>query len=126
MQLRGFQKGIDWQRSYLAACITGFFVEIFVNETTECVWINFFVPSLVKDEVWAVAKDLSTTIGQLCMLEKRDDHIFLDVPKYLFISANVAKAFPHLLESVIVRSYESHLPGTLAPTQAIVTQAELS
>ena len=65
----------------------------------------------MQDEVWAVASDLSTTIGQLCLLEKRDNRIFLDTPKYLFVSANVAKAFPHLLESIIVRTYETHLPG---------------
>ena len=65
----------------------------------------------MKDEVWEVAQDLSHTIGQLCMLEERRERIFLDAPKYLFVSTNVAKEFPHLLESIIVRTYEAHLPG---------------
>jgi hypothetical protein len=35
----------------------------------------------------------------------------LNVPDYFFVSTNVAKSFPSLLESMIVLSYQSYLPG---------------
>ena len=52
--LYGFTKGLKWQRDYLLACITQMFVEIFINETLEVAWVNFFVPTLVAEEVQVV------------------------------------------------------------------------
>jgi hypothetical protein len=36
--------------------------------------------------------------------------IILDAPRYLFVSTNVSKRFPHLLESVIIQSYHTCSP----------------
>jgi len=40
-------------------------------------------------------------------------NVVLDAPRYLFVSTNVAQMFPDLLESVIIRSYHSYLPGEI-------------
>jgi hypothetical protein len=43
-----------------------------------------------------------------------DSKLFLNAPDYLFVSTNVAKKFPDLMESVLVQAYTTHLPGELA------------
>jgi hypothetical protein len=40
--------------------------------------------------------------------------VVLNAPEYLFVSTNVAYAHPDLIESTIVRSFRTHLPGELA------------
>lgn len=112
--LRGFVKGIGWQRSFLAGCIVQFVVEILLNETVECLWVNFLVPDLVSSEVNAVSDLLRLTVEKLCCSKDFDQRHFLDTPKYLFVSTNVAKKYPNLLESMIVNSYQNHLPGELS------------
>jgi hypothetical protein len=42
--------------------------------------------------------------------------MFLNAPDYLFVSTNVAKKFPRLMESILVQAYVNHLPGELAKT----------
>jgi len=49
--LTGFRRGTTWQKSYLIACIIQFIVEIVLNETIECVWIQCIIPMLVSDDV---------------------------------------------------------------------------
>ena len=49
--LRGYLKGIDYQNVFLMACISQMFVEIFLFETIECVWIQFIVPNMAAEEV---------------------------------------------------------------------------
>jgi sterol desaturase/sphingolipid hydroxylase (fatty acid hydroxylase superfamily) len=39
--LRGYQKGVAWQYSYLTGCITQLIIEIFMFETIEVIWLNF-------------------------------------------------------------------------------------
>jgi hypothetical protein len=46
--------------------------------------------------------------------EEEDSRYFLNAPEYLFVSTNIAKAYPELMESMIVLSYHNHLPGELA------------
>jgi len=38
----------------------------------------------------------------------------LNAPDYLFVSTNLAKKFPNLMESIVVQSYFSHLPGEIS------------
>ena len=52
--------------AYLFACITQLFVEIFINETLEVVWMNFFVPTLVAEEVQAVSTSVLDIVQNLC------------------------------------------------------------
>jgi hypothetical protein len=119
--LHGFQKGISWQHSYLSSCISQLLVEIFLFETFECVWIQFLVPNLVASQVNRVGQILAATSEQLCSrlnnhkLNDEDivEHV-LNTPDYLFVSTNLAKSYPNLVESSIILSYHDHLPGELA------------
>jgi hypothetical protein len=112
--LKSYEKGNAWQRAFVAGAIVQIVVEVLFNETIECVWVNFLVPRLVSEEVNKVAMKLHAAISQLCAPETSDSHYFLDAPSYLFVSTAVAKKFPALLESMVVRAYQSHLPGMLA------------
>jgi hypothetical protein len=112
--LTGFQKGISWQKSYLIACIIQFMVEIVLNETIECVWIQCIIPMLVSDDVRKVGDAITEIISDLCSTSPKETRLFLNAPDYLFVSTNLAKKFPTLMESIVVQSYFSHVPGELS------------
>jgi hypothetical protein len=123
--LTGFRRGLSWQRMFLAACVIQFFVEIFLFETMECVWINCAIPALVSNEVRVVGDSIIEVVQQLCSSGAVDSELFLNAPDYLFVSTNVAKAFPKLMESILVQAYYSHLPGELAKTWHVGTIARI-
>jgi hypothetical protein len=112
--LKSFQKGSAWQRAFLIGTIVQIVVEVVFNETIECMWVNFMVPRLVSEEVNRAAFKMHLAVSQLCAPETVDSNYFLDAPAYLFVSTAVAKKFPNHLESMVVRAYQSHLPGMLA------------
>ena len=112
--LTGFRRGIEWQQAYLAACLVQFMVEIVLFETMECVWINCVVPALVSDEVRTAGDSIKEVVYDLCQSSGEDARYFLNAPEFLFVSTNLAKKFPHLMESILVQSYYSHVPGELS------------
>jgi len=112
--LTGYHKGYSWQIMYLYACIGQFFIEIFLFETIECIWLNCFIPLLVSNDIQSISNDINELIYKLCLHEIKGTKYFLNSPDYLFISTKVAKKFPTLLESIIVQSYHTHLPGYLS------------
>ena len=112
--LVGFRKGVDWQQRYLVACIVQFAVEIVLFETMECVWINCVVPALVSEEVRTVGESIKHVVYELCNTKDQDPQMFLNAPDFLFVSTNLAKKFPHLMESLLVQSYYSPVPGELS------------
>ena len=118
--LRGYQKGIAWQRAFLMACIAQGLIEIFLNETLECLYIHYFVPRMVsRAEIEKVREVLQSCIRKLCespstvLSQHSGQSKVVDAPQYFFVSMNVAKAFPMLMESMMVLSYHSHLPGEI-------------
>jgi hypothetical protein len=112
--LTGYRRGAPWQRMYLVACLLQFAVEILLFETMECVWINCCIPVLVSSEVRRVGDDIIEVVQQMCAGHQVDPTYFLNAPDYLFVSTNIAKRFPELMESILVRMYHSHLPGEMA------------
>ena len=119
--LKGFVKGVAWQKSYLVACIIQMVLEIYLFETMECIWINVFVPSIVHPEVQRVNHLLLDIINDICnkavhgqKITDGNDKRLLDSPDYLFMSNRLARAFPTLMESMIVRAYHNHLPGEIS------------
>jgi hypothetical protein len=87
------------------------------------------VPSLVTDEVQAVYSKLFDTVHTLfggiidnrfdisksSVAQKRDARLqLLNAPEFFFVSHKMATAFPSLVESMIVQSYRSHLPGEIS------------
>ena len=128
--LRGFQRGITWQQSYLIACVMQFFIEVGIFESMECMYINYFIPSIVAREVHRINRILNEAVARLYILTSfgngesprhmmnpvgngiiDEDGEVLNAPDYLFLSTNVAKQFPNLMESWIVLSYHNYLPG---------------
>jgi len=112
--LTGFRRGVSWQHSYLIACIIQFVVEMALNETMECIWIQCLIPMLVCDEVRKVGDSIAEIVSDLCSSTPNESRLFLSAPEYLFVSTNLAKKFPHLMESMFVQSYYSHIPGELS------------
>jgi len=112
--LTGFRRGVSWQQSYLIACIIQFVVEICLNETMECMWIQCIIPMLVSDEVRRVGDSITEIVSDLCSSTPKASRLFLNAPDYLFVSTNLAKKFPALMESILIQSYFSHLPGELS------------
>jgi hypothetical protein len=109
--LRGYQKGLNWQMSFLKACIVQLLVEVLLFETVECVWIQYVIPNLAAAEVGRINRLLSDAVSRLCIEGDLDGEVLLNAPDYLFVSANLAKAYPHLMEAILVQSYLSYLPG---------------
>ena len=119
--LYGSVRGEAWQMIYLEACIAQFFIEIFINETLECLWLHYIVPKVVAKEVIAAHRVLVDLVETFCKASPQETSTFnernglsLNAPDYLFVSTNVAKAFPSLMESLIIRSYRTYLPGECA------------
>ena len=111
--IRGLQRGYAWQQYFLMACVMQFFIEIFIYETSECAIVHFLIPNLVTAEVRSASYAMQQAVQRVCCSASDVSTIILDAPRYLFVSANVAKRFPGLLESVIVLSYHSHSPGEI-------------
>jgi len=78
------------------------------------VWINCAIPVLVSDEVRRVGESITEVVAHLCSESAVESRFFLNAPDYLFVSTNVAKKFPYLMESILVQAYNNHVPGELA------------
>ena len=138
--LRGYEKGLRWQRAYLFAAIVQFIIDVFVFESLETMYLHYVVPSLVPTkEFEKVLMVLNDIISHLCEVNLEHDSYYARILRqalypesqnngsdiefhdtqtfnasgYLFVSHNVAKAFPQLLESILVLSYTSLTPGDL-------------
>ena len=120
------------------ACIVQVVIEIFVYETVECIWVNYLIPNLIAEDVKAASASLKSIVQHLCdqstihaavLKDKEDDEeeddtdalyrhghstYFMNMAPYLFVSINVAKEHPSMLESMLVLSYSSHLPGEIS------------
>lgn len=114
--LRGAQRGYAWQRNYAMACTLQILIEIFVYETSECAVMSFLIPSVVTNEVRSAFFAVKQIIQSIVSKSYASHKSVLDVPQYFFVSTNVAKHFPNLVESVIIRSYHTYLPGELRRT----------
>ena len=68
---------------------------------------------LVSDEVRRVHNSIVDVIIKLCTGKaiSNKSTFILNAPDYLFVSTNLAKKFPHLMESIVVQSFVTHLPG---------------
>jgi hypothetical protein len=114
--LRGHQKGVAWQSAFVGSCLVQTAVEIVFNQTIECLYIHYFLPRMVPSkDLKKVREVLDSCIDKLCSGDGQSvwhkNPNIVDAPQYLFVSTNVAKAYPMLMESMMVLSYHTHLPG---------------
>lgn len=119
----------SYQRVYLFACVLQFVVEIIFYETTECLFMSFIIPDLVRNEVQSAAFSLCQTVQRLCFglststtslavtssglnsksllpisLFPRLSFLSHPHPPLMMWSRNVASYFPHSLASTLVAS----------------------
>jgi hypothetical protein len=117
--LKAYVKGQTWQKQYAVACVVQMVVEVLLNETLECLWLNYWVPSLVRKDVCSAVHVLHNVAEDITITDTTTNstiRVFLDAPPHLFASSKVAAKHGRLLESVLVLSYHSHLPGELCKT----------
>jgi hypothetical protein len=113
--LKAYTQGIEWQRLYLVSCIYQAVAEIVLNETLECAYVNWMVPSLVADEVGRVNTMLLRVISNLIYTPQKEAfNDVLNAADYLFVSTAVASQYPAFLESAVVRTYHTIVPGELS------------
>jgi hypothetical protein len=109
--LRALERGYAWQRLFAIACVLQLIVEIVFYETSEAIFLHFVIPNLARVEVQTATVALRGAINEIC--QQQSHEVILNSPQYFFVSTNVAKHFPHLLESVLIQSYRSCWPGEL-------------
>jgi hypothetical protein len=127
VMLRGVEQGIEWQRAYVFSVIVQWLVEALLFETIECLYVNCVMPSFASRDVQRVYETLNEAILHLAQSlsvhhqrageEQQHDtyrNCVLNAPQYLFVSTNVAKAFPKLMESMLISAYKTYLPGHVA------------
>ena len=133
--LYGFLHGLGWQRNYLVVCAVQLIVEVFINETLEVLWVHVLAPKLVREEVQSAVRAVIDLVNKMfsrelssSLTDKNKDKRSheLNVPDYLFVSAKVAKSFPKLIESTIVGSFSTYLPGELSKKWRDVSSRSLS
>ena len=67
------------------------------------------MPLLAYTEIHAVEEDMQRVVGELVSSSIDSARILLDAPEYLFVSTNLAKKFPDLMEVTILICYERSL-----------------
>lgn len=113
--VRGLQRGRRWQMGYMVASIIQLIVEIFLYETSECIWVHFLIPDTVSADIRSIQTSLRKTVDEMVLTNNPDWETYpLDAPTYLFLSTNLAKRFPDLIESMIILSYHHYLPGEVS------------
>ncbi len=110
----GLKRGLQWQIALLYGCIFQLIVEVIFNETLECVWINYIVPTVVIPDIRKAYDIICECIDQICYQKGVTEAHYLDTTKYFFVSRKVADAYPNLPESIIIQNYHSYLPGLIA------------
>jgi hypothetical protein len=107
--LRGADKGLSWQRSYVMGCIFQLLTDGLLYETLECFWIHFVIPILAIEDVRRAVATLEAEVSKL-LSAVDDDGFDIDSSEYFHVSYRLAAAFPDLWESVVVRSYHTTQP----------------
>jgi hypothetical protein len=138
--LRGYRQGIEWQRNFLVACIIQMVMEIFFSETLTCLYINYLLPRLVPTRVIEKIRNvLQACIIHLCQSGHRQERMIsnenhslgskspqiIDAPRYLFVSTKLAMTCPTMMESMMIASYHSILPGEIGKKWQSLETSEL-
>lgn len=106
----GARRSFEWQKAFVSGCVLQFVLEIGFISTMECLWVNYFIPSLISIQIRAAIWKMKESIFRLTNVLPYFCHI-LRLPYYVDISAHTARVFPNLLESFIVLAYESYMPN---------------
>ncbi len=112
--LKGLQRGLHWQKVFAIACVIQFIIEIVFYQTTECITIHYIIPSSVHNQMKMAFITLIAVIKSLLYpIKPKDTNNVTDVfdaTRYFFISNHIARAYPTLIESKLVLTYQSKYP----------------
>jgi hypothetical protein len=104
-------KGAAWQHGWLYACTVNLFVDVFINQISLAAVVYHVVPNLIARKARHIKETVSKTIHRICSAPAGVTMVapLLASPAdYLFVSAHVARAFPDLLESMLVLSHRGY------------------
>lgn len=111
--LKSMTRDSSFQRGFVTACLLQLIIEVFVYETSECVYVHFIIPRLVHKEVTQALVDLKRYVN-IAFSPKGFATGALDAPNYFFVSTQLAKRWPHLFECSVVQAFHSIYPGAIA------------
>jgi hypothetical protein len=135
--LRGYQHGVQWQYSFLLAAILQTVQEVLFGETIQCIYVHYLLPEVLSRQVIGkVHIVLSHCIEALCeeQLDLRQEAYawesrilqsltdksayqsaqIVNAPQYLFVSTQLARHYPMLVESMLILAYRNILPGEIS------------
>lgn len=104
-------KSLAWQLEYLKAWMVQLALDALLLETVQCMWIHVIVPGMISKQALRVYHTTLQTIQSLGSTVSEDAAVRLNAPRYLFVAHLLASAFPNLMESKLVTSFVSYLPG---------------
>ena len=92
----GFVRGKDFQQTYVMLAVFQFIFEIVFYETTECIYINYFIPQMAYRSFQSVYIDIQRSAEAACYsLQTRE--CTLNAANYLFVSTNLSFHYPDFL-----------------------------
>jgi hypothetical protein len=84
-------------------------LEFALFDTLEVFWVQYYIPRLVLSRVQDGVDRLSELVMTVTMPISQP----LNAPDYFFVSTRLARSFPTLLESELVRTFSSDMPGAI-------------
>lgn len=51
LALKGVQRGLAWQRTFLKVCLLEWLIDVCIQETMEVLWVDVCLPSFIQNEV---------------------------------------------------------------------------
>ncbi|RYY89780.1 hypothetical protein EON63_00100 [archaeon] len=116
--LKGFSKGLSWQADYVKAWGLQVAMDVVLFETVKCTWFHFIMPRTVAKEVQAAYHTVQDTVWKLfnahacAPSSSATSAVCFNAADYFFVSCRLAHStYSGLLESCIVKTYSTHLPG---------------
>jgi hypothetical protein len=120
--LKSVSKGLLWQTQFLKMNLTTLLIEIFLFETIECLFLNYFIPESVNKDVYNavyVLEIIAENLDNFILHQERQEiglvsaatDLEFDSSNYLFLSKSLIHSRPNLIESFIIHSYQNHYPG---------------
>ena len=120
--LRGFSQGLGWQYQFIVSFLVNMAIDICLLETVDCLWLNYMIPESVRSDVqkalkvmYMIANNLEYVLNAVDDVELYHGENF-DAPSYFFVSKQLAKMRPNLVESHLVLAYRNNFPGLLCRT----------
>lgn len=112
---------LRWQTAYIIASLLHCFFAITIMEASAVIFCNFAIPVQVSDDIqkaYELILKLSRSFSENAMNpappNPYDAPVVMDAPGYLFLSFKVARKNIRMLESLIILSYDSYFPGSIA------------